>query len=515
MNDASSPLLLQLAVATPLAGALVLAFGNFLPKRLCKLVAFVGFLVPLLAALTLWYGYSAASKTDGYAFLSATDLGLARGFGIALKLGLNGIALPLFVMAAIVGFAAGLAALNSGAARLKLYLLLLLVMHGGLMGVFASVDVFFFYLFHEFALIPTFLMVGIWGGRDRVYAAMKMTIYLTLGAMLSLAGLIAVYVKSDAASFDLINLRAAITNAGGLLPFYQHNFFALLLFGFGVLVSLWPFHTWAPLGYHAAPTSVSMLHAGVLKKFGLYGLVQIALPLLPLGARDWAGWLVWLALANVVVIGFVAMAQRDLKLMISYGSVMHVGYGFLGVATLTTLGAGGAVFFMVAHGLSVALLFLLGHEVLLRVGTYDMNQMGGLVKRAPVLAAFFSAAILASIGLPGFAGFWGELTVFLSLWSISKLVTALALLGLIISAVYGLRAVAKVFFGEETENHALYAAANPTADLSWSARLPALVLLAALFFLGFWPKALTAPLNATLGEIYPAVEAAVRVAASQ
>ena len=513
MNDPSLQLLLQLAVAAPLAGGLILAFGNFIPKRICKLIAFIGFLVPLLVALHLWWAYGAASKTSGYAFLSVTDFGLSRALGIGLKLGLNGISLPLFVMAAIVGFAAGLVALQSGAERLKLYLMLLLVMHGGLMGVFASVDIFFFYFFHEFALIPTFLMVGLWGGRDRNYAAMKMTIYLTAGAMLSLAGLIAIYAKSNAASFDLINLRLALAGDGAFLAALQHNLFGLLLFGFGILVSLWPFHSWAPLGYGAAPTSVSMLHAGVLKKFGLYGLVQIALPLLPLGAQDWVPWMVWLALGNVIVIGLVTMAQRDLKQMVGFGSVMHVGYGFLGLACLSTLGAGGAVLFMVAHGLSVALLFLLTSQIHQRVGTFDMTQMGGLVKRAPVLAAFFSAAILASIGLPGFAGFWGELTIFVALWKLSHLYTALALTGVVISAVYGLRAVAKVFFGEPTELHSRYAAANPSADLDWAARIPALVLLAGLFFLGFWPKAITAPLNDTLATIYPAVEAAVKVVA--
>ena len=172
------------------------------------------------------------------------------------------------------------------------------------------------------------------------------------------------------------------------------------------------------------------------------------------------------------------------------------------------------VLFMVAHGFSVALLFLLTAQIHHRVGTFDMTQMGGLVQRAPVLAAFFSAAMLASIGLPGFAGFWGELTIFLALWQLSHLYTALAMLGLVISAVYGLRAVAKIFFGEPTPNHISYAAAHPTADLDWATRIPALVLLAALFFLGFWPKALTAPLNDTLATIYPAVEAAVKVVAS-
>jgi NADH-quinone oxidoreductase subunit M len=238
------------------------------------------------------------------------------GLGIGLKLGLNGISLPLFVLAGIVGFAAGLYAIQSGAERLKIYLMLLLVMQGGLMGVFASVDIFFFYFFHELALIPTFIMVGIWGGRDRNYAAMKLTIYLTLGAMLSLIGLIALYVKSGAHSFDLIELRRVIA-AQPLEVTVQHNIFGLLALGFGILVSLWPLHTWAPLGYGAAPSSAAMLHAGVLKKFGLYGLIQIALPLLPAGLIHWSHPLAWLAVVgNVLVIGFVTIAQRDLKQMV-------------------------------------------------------------------------------------------------------------------------------------------------------------------------------------------------------
>jgi len=510
MTDDLLKLLLPLSIATPLAVALAIALG--LPKRLATKAAFVAFLLPALAGLVLWLNYSDAPKQDGYAFLFVRDLGLSRAVGIGLKLGLNGISLPLFAMAGIVGFAAGVAALQSGAERMKMYLVLLLTMQGGLLGVFASIDVFFFYFFHEFALIPTFIMVGVWGGRDRTYAAMKMTIYLTLGAMLSLAGLIAIYTKSGASSFDLINLRHALANDGALTPFYQHYFFGLLLFGFGILVSLWPFHTWAPLGYGAAPTSVAMLHAGVLKKFGLYGFVQIALPLLPLGAKEWAPWLVWLALGNVIVIGLVTLAQRDLKQMVGFGSVMHVGYGFLGVACLSTLGAGGAVLFMVAHGFSVALLFLLTHQIQLRTESLNLEEMGGLVKQTPVLAAFFSAAILASIGLPGFAGFWGELTIFVALWQLSPWVTAAALTGIVVSAVYGLRAVAKIFFGQPTAQLEKFHARVAVTDLSWSERAPSLVLLAALFFFGFWPKAITGPLNATLGTLYPAVEALVRAA---
>ena len=492
------PLLASIFV--PLAVAVAIAFG--LPKRFSVKLAYVGFAAPLLMALHVWYYYSAAPQTSGYAFLTGYSTGL-DGLGIGLKLGLNGISLPLFVLAGIVGFAAGLFAIQSNAERLKIYLMLLLVMQAGLMGVFASVDVFFFYFFHELALIPTFIMVGIWGGRDRSYAAMKLTIYLTAGAMISLLGLIALYVKSGANSFDLIALRAQLA-AQPLDQLVQKNIFGLLTLGFGILVSLWPFHTWAPLGYGAAPSSAAMLHAGVLKKFGLYGLIQVALPLLPLGLAPWAHTLAWLAvIGNVLVIGFITIAQRDLKQMIGYSSVMHMGYAFLGLAAGSTLGLGGVVLMMVAHGLSVALLFLLSTSIYHRTHTFAMDEMGGLAQKAPVLAALFVAATFASIGLPGFANFWGELTIFVALWKFSPLITALAVAGVVISAIYGLRSAANIFFGPPTAEFTKVAAEHPPGDIRWSERLPAFVLIAALLFVGFWPKSFSTAIDAAL---VPAVQ---------
>ena len=505
MNSLSfDPLLIS--IAAPLAVALAIALG--LPKRWSVRLAYLGFGVPLLMALHVWWHFSGAPQAYGYAFLRNYSTGLGR-LGISLELGVNGIALPLFVLAAVVGFAAGLQAIHSGAERLKIYLMLLLIMQAGLMGVFASVDVFYFYFFHELALIPTFIMVGVWGGRDRVYAAMTMTIYLTLGAMLSLLGLIAIYVKSGARHFDLISLREAFAGQPlGLIA--QNHIFGLLLFGFGILVALWPFHTWAPLGYGAAPSSTAMLHAGVLKKFGLYGLIQVALPLLPAGAAHWSHLLAGLAVfGNVLVIGLVAMAQRDLKQMIGYSSVMHMGYAFLGVACYTAAGAGGVVLLMVAHGLSVALLFLLATSIHHRTRTFDLGEMGGLAQTAPVLAAFFVAATFASIGLPGFANFWGELTIFVAAWQFSPLLTALAVAGVVLSAVYGLRAAAAVFYGPPSEAFAAVGAAHPPADLRWAEKLPALLLLVALLGLGFWPRALSTPLNAAVTALYPAAAPAV------
>lgn len=493
--------LLQLTIFLPiLLGAALLLLG---PAResLVRRLALAGFLFPALVSIFLWIGFS-PDETTGYAYLSDTPLGL-EFLGISLHLGLNGISLPLFVLAGVVGVAAGLYAIYSGAERLREYLSLLLIMQGGLMGVFASVDVFFFYFFHEVALIPTFIMIGIWGGRERHYAAMKMTIYLSLGALLSLLGLIAIYVQSGAESFDMLSLKAAL--AGQSLGTVAQTYtFALLLFGFGILVSLWPLHTWAALGYGAAPTSAAMLHAGVLKKFGLYGLIQIGAPLLPQGAENWMYFLALLALGNVVIIGFVTVAQKDLKQMIGYSSVMHMGYCFLGLACLSAVGVGGAVILMFAHGLTVALLFLLGHCIYRRTETFDMREMGGLGRQAPVLAAFFVTVMLASIGLPGpgLANFWGELTVFIGLWQYKAWMVVPAVLGVVISAVYGLRAIGNVFFGEPTPAFSEASRGRKILDIQRHERTPVLVLLALLILVGLWPRSLTDGINQAVTPLY-------------
>jgi NADH-quinone oxidoreductase subunit M len=206
------------------------------------------------------------------------------------------------------------------------------------------------------------------------------------------------------------------------------------------------------------------------------------------------------------VVGFVTMAQRDLKQMLGYSSVMHMGYCFLGIAALSTVGTGGVVFLMVAHGLSVALLFLLATSVHHRTHTFDLAEMGGLAQQAPVLAAFFVAATMAGIGLPGFANFWGELTVFVALWKFSPALTAVAISGVVISAIYGLRAAARVFFGPPSEALQRVTAQHPPADLDWREKLPALILLAALLFFGLYPKAISQPVDQALAGPVAAVK---------
>jgi len=243
-----------------------------------------------------------------------------------------------------------------------------------------------------------------------------------------------------------------------------------------------------------------MLHAGVLKKFGLYGLIQVAIPLLPNGVSLWEGWIVWLALGNVLLVGFIAMAQKDLKQLIGYSSVMHMGYAFLGIAAMTVLGVGGVVIMMVAHGLTVALLFMLSTMVHHRTQTFEMGEMGGLAKKAPVLAAFFVCAMMASIGLPGpgLANFWGELSIFMAVYEFKNWLIFAIVAGIVISAVYGLRAIAGVFFGKESDEFVESQKEVSVVDMSWSERVPALILILLLFFVGFFPKTITESLNDSL-----------------
>jgi len=515
MEGATTPFALSHAallfwtVALPLVAAVLMMSGG-LSRRLAQWIAAIGFGAPLIGALRLASAFADAPRSAGYAFAGDMGLGM-HALGISLKLGLNGISMPLFVMAAVVGFAAGLYAIGTERERQPAFLSLLLVMQGGLLGLFASVALFYFYFFHELALIPTFLMIGIWGGRSRRIAAIEMTIYLTVGAMLVLAGLIALYAESGAQSFDFVAVREAVAREG-LAGAAQHYILGLLLFGFGILVSLFPFHTWAPRGYANAPASTAMLHAGVLKKFGLYGLIQIAAPLLPEGASAWVDVLLWLAMGNIIVVGLITMAKRDLREMLGYGSVMHMGYAFAGLATLSAVGVGGAVLMLFAHGCSIAALFLLADCVARRGGTADMDQFGGMARQAPVLAALFTAAILASIGLPGFANFWGELGIFVALFASRPWFGAVAVLGIIISAIYGLRAVASIFFGEPTAAFAERNARQAVGDLSVEERAPVLILLGALLLVGLWPRSIGDQVNAEVSALYPAQQSTLTVA---
>ncbi len=496
--------LLASAIFAPVVAGLVLLAGRILPRSWISGLAFLGFTLP--AAAVLWFLLPASGPLEAILRLRIDGPWL-------FQLGLNGISAPLFAMTAVVGLAAGLKALIQDVEARSTYLGLILFMFGGTLAVFATDNILGFYFFHEFALIPTFILTLFWGGEGRRSAAMQMAIYLTVGAMLSLGGiLIAMQVAglgwgdaTFAALFQgLFAANAPLPAATG----------AVTLFGLGTLASLFPFHSWAAPGYSAAPTPVSMLHAGALKKFGLYGIVIIAAASMKIGQGTLGQWFFWCALANLVVVGLICVAQRDLKQLLSWSSVAHMGPIFLGLWVGTAKGqAAGidaALFLMVAHGLSCAALFLLANAVRTRAGTYRFEELGGLAARTPVLAAFFVAATMASIGLPGFGNFWGEVGVFLSLRAEPLWVQALVASTVVISAIYALRAVATVFFGPESKHVAERAAHAPFGDLGFTERLATAVLLGASLTIGFCPSLVTRCTNADAQGI---AQAAVRSAA--
>ncbi len=320
----------------------------------------------------------------------------------------------------------------------------------GAMGAFISLDIFFFFIFHEFALIPTFLLIGIWGSQNRQFASFQVTIYLMAGSLILLAGLIALIMAlpTPDRTFDIVALQSYLgRHPNAISDQAQDTIFPIILVGFGILVGLFPFHSWAPPGYASAPPAAAMLHAGILKKFALYGLIRIGIPLLHDGFEDWRDIILTLLAGNFLYAGIITIAQKELPTMIGFSSIMHMGYLFLGIACWNIIGISGAVLLMVAHGLSAALLFGLSGEITHRAGENRFTELGGLAQRAPTLAVLFSFASMASMGMPGLANFAGEVMVFFASARFFLLFTAFAVYGTVITAIFQLRAIKTIFYG--------------------------------------------------------------------
>src|SRR5947208_617509 len=368
------PLMVLFVIFCPIVAAILIMIGA--PARKMAVAASV---LTLGATLLLLASFS----PEQHDFQEVTSFPISSEWNLSFTTGIDGLSLALVLLAAIVTVAAVWFAGKIDKYQNSFYACLLFI-SGGAIGAFASLDLFFFYAFHELALIPTFLLIGIWGGGNRVAAAWKITIYLAIGSFILLLGLILLYqsVPTASRSFDIRALKAA-ASLGQISGDSQRHIYLLLLIGFGILTSLFPFHTWAPEAYAAAPAPAAMLHAGILKKFGLYGLLRLAIPLLPEGARHWTNLLVLLLLGNIIYVGLVTIAQKRLDWMLGYSSVMHIGYIFLGIASASILGVTGAVVLMFAHGLSIALLFALAGELRKRTGTLVFEELGGLAKVMP------------------------------------------------------------------------------------------------------------------------------------
>ncbi len=459
----------------PLTGALVLFF---IPKenvRALRAAALASVSASLFFALAAFALYD--FHRGGYQFVDKFPW--IPSLGIEYHVGVDGINLILVLLTALCSFT-GVFVACSVKERVKEYLIFYLFLITGCFGVLTSLNVFFMYFFYETAVIPVFPLIGVWGSGNKEYASMKLTLYLTLGAVVALLAIIAIYWKADLNTFNFVVLENVLSKSP-LPAAFQIKAFPLIMVGFGVILTLWPFHTWSPLGYAAAPTSVSMLHAGVLKKLGAYMIIRLGITLLPEGARFWMPAVAWIAAINIVYCGLVAFTQKDLKYILGYSSCSHMGLILLGLACMTPIALNGTVLFMFAHGVMAALGFALVGFVYEQSHTRMLDDWGGLGKKIPFIATVFTMAAMASAGVPGFASFIGEMLILIGAWEKYPVPTIFAVLGLVITAGYMLKTVRFAFQGPLNPRMA------EVQDARGIQRLPYALLAAVLVIVGFFP----------------------------
>lgn len=492
MSDFFANMFVSWFVIVPLLTALAVVLVPASQDRLIRWVSLVGAGVLVVLAGILCLRYAEASAGDFEVLKDALHTRLYfeefvpwfASQGINYRVGVDGISVFMIVLTAIIIFTGVLASWHVET-RAKEFFALLLVLVGGVFGVFISFDLFLFFVFYELAVLPMYLLIGVWGTGRKEYSAMKLTLMLLVGSAFVLVGMFAMYHASGLGTFDLLKL-ATVKFPLAL----QQWAFPMIFIGFGVLGALYPFHTWSPDGHAAAPTAVSMLHAGVLMKLGGYGALRIAIYLLPEGAKMWGVAFMALTTVNIVYGAFGAISQKDLKYFTAYSSVSHCGFVLFGIATLNMIGLKGAVIQMFSHGIMTGLFFALIGMVYGRTHTRQLDEMGGLAKVMPWLATCFYIAGLASLGLPGLAGFVAESHVFLggvfaNPWGdavVMRALTIIATMSIVITAVYVLRGLAKVFQGPIRN-----AEFSELSDALVSERLATGILVATLVVAGLGP----------------------------
>ena len=431
---------LTLVVFTPLIGVLAILFVPSSNHRLIRGIALIAALASLVFSLRL-LGY----QPDGAEFQYREDISWIAAFGMRYTLGVDGLSVVLVLLTTVLSVVSIFYSFDPIQTRVKEYYATMLLLMVGMLGVFVSLDLFLFYVFWELSLIPMYLVIGIWGGPRRIYATVKFVIYTLVGSLLMLVAILAVAIAHAAAgnpfTFSYETLRG-FGYAEGL----QALAFIAFFLAFAIKVPMWPFHTWLPDAHVEAPTAGSIILAGVLLKLGGYGFLRYNLPLLPDAAKEFAPIVIGLAVIAVLYGAMVSMVQPDLKKLIAYSSVSHMGFVMLGVFVLNTQGIQGAVFQMISHGVTTGALFLLVGVIYERTHDRQIAHMGGLNARLPHYAAIFGLFTFASIGLPGLSGFIGEFLVVLGSFQYSGWVAAATMLVVIISAVYMLWMFQRVFF---------------------------------------------------------------------
>jgi NADH-quinone oxidoreductase subunit M len=366
--------------------------------------------------------------------------------GISYHVGVDGISAPLVLLTGVVMFTGVLISWGLDD-RPREFFAFLFILATGVFGVFVALDLFGLFFFYEIAVFPMFLLIAIWGWKvTREYAAMKLTLYLFVGSVIALVGGLAMYFNSGLNTFDMLALETA-----NFPESFQRFWFPFVFFGFAVLGGIFPFHNWSPDGHVAAPTAVSMFHAGVLMKLGAFAALRVGIMLLPEGARFHMPWIILLTLVNVVYGAFIAMVQTDFKYVIGFSSVSHMGLVLMGFATLNREGLIGAGVQMFSHGIMTALFFAVVGMVYDQAHTREIPKLGGFARVMPMVAVAFIIGGLVSMGMPGFSGFIAEFPIFMGLWRYQPWIAIVAVISIVITASYIIRIIGRVFFGQLPE----------------------------------------------------------------
>jgi NADH-quinone oxidoreductase subunit M len=487
----------------PAAGALLLLF---VPRRLDGVLRAGALLVSVITfglSLPLYFRFDGASAD--YQFVE-----FARwipNLGVGYHVGIDGISLLLVLLTTLITPVALASAWSSVDDRVKEFVVTLLVLETGMIGVFVSLDLFLFYVFWEAMLIPMYFIIGVWGGGRRIYAAVKFVLYTMVGSVLMLVAILFLYYQHGAATgsftFDLPTVvRWVIPPGTG-----QTLMFLAFALAFAIKVPMFPFHTWLPDAHVEAPTAGSVILAGVLLKMGTYGFLRFCLPLFPDASLAFGPLVFALAIVGIVYGAWVSTVQPDLKKLVAYSSVSHLGFVMLGIFTLTSQGVVGSILQMVSHGLSTGALFLLVGMIYERRHTRLIADFGGLWAVIPAFSAIFMIAVLSSVGLPGLNGFVGEFLILVGAFQVDRTLAALATTGIIFAAVYLLWMYQRVIFGEVThpDNRTL-------TDLSvreWAVIVPVMVFIV---WIGVYPSAFTGKIEASVDALITQVQSKASVA---
>lgn len=484
---------LSLITFIPLAGCLFLVFFVHRDQhRFIRWFSAVITFIPVIIAAIMWAYWGNASVAEG-GMKFVERFTWIEGLGISYFIGTDGISFPLIALTALMVWVAVLGAWHIDQ-RVKDFFALLLLLEVGLMGVFSALDYVVFYVFWEVVLVPMYFLIGIWGGPRREYAAIKFFIYTLIGSVIMLIGILALYFGTGAKSFDMLRIAA---EAGTRIPVRTQWWIFLALFlGFAVKVPVFPFHTWLPDAHVEAPTPVSVVLAAILLKMGTYGFFRVSYPTLPEAAKAFAVMMAVLGLINIIYGALTAMAQRDLKKLVAYSSISHMGFCLLGLAAATPAALNGAMFMNISHGLISGMLFLLVGSVYERTHTREIPSLSGLYLTMPVIACILAFASFANLGLPGLSGFIAEFFVLVGTFPWNPTYVGLAVVGMLVVASFNLWMMQRVLMGQQREEHLGLSDINVVELTSY------VPLMLFIILLGVYPALLMNFLNGPAMEIF-------------